>query len=212
MGRMRLRYELIGAAVLVAATYFAVLRVAEAKNEATVGSGVFPLVEGHRAEQLAFAEVRAKLERMGELALSNRLEELRQERRTWVAPFLERERWAVFVETTPLVRRIYIRQQALLDPRSHLYPAGPPPDIPEDHQAAFAWVSLAGALRHELAHYDGLMEEAAAYDRELAWYEGLKRSPFLASQPEAARRAWEWGIDSAILSARKARERAMSRE
>jgi hypothetical protein len=205
---MRLRAELLGAAVLVAATYFAVLRVGEAKNEAAVGSGVFPLVEGHRAELLAFGELRAQLERMGEQALSNRLGELRQDRKIWVAPFLGRERWAVFVETTALVRRIYVRQQALLNPRSHLYPAGPPPDIPEDYQDAFAWVSLAGTLRHELAHYDGLMEEAAAYDRELAWYEGLKRSPFLASLPEAARRAWEWGIESAILSARQARARA----
>lgn len=34
----------------------------------------------------------------------------------------------------------------------------------------------------------------------------LKRSPFLASLPEEARRAWEWGIESSILSARKARE------
>jgi hypothetical protein len=209
---MRARGQLLGAAVLLGATYFAVLRISEAKNEATVGGGAFPLVEGHRAELLAFREVRAQLERMGEQALSNRLEELRQERRIWVAPFLGRERWAVFVETPPLVRRIYIRQQALLDPRAQLYPAGPPADIPEDYQTAFAWVSLAGALRHELAHYDGLIEEAAAYDRELAWYEALKRSPFLASQPEAARQAWEWGIDSAILSARKARERAMSRE
>jgi hypothetical protein len=205
---MRAREQLLGAAVLLGATYFAVLRILEAKNEATVGSGVFPLVEGHRAELLAFGEVRAQLERMGGQALSSRLEELRQQRRIWVAPFLGRERWAVFVETPPLVRRIYIRQQALLDPRSHLFPAGAPPDIPETYQEAYSWVSLAGALRHELAHYDGLIDEAAAYDRELAWYEALKGSPFLASRPEAGRRAWEWGIESAVLSARKARERA----
>jgi hypothetical protein len=205
---VRLREQAIGVVVIAGATYFAVLRVAEAKNEAAVGGGAFPLAGGHPREVETFAELRGQLEKMGEQALSSRLEELQQQRKIWVAPFLGRDRWAVFVETLSLVRRTYIRQQALLDPRTHLYPEGAG-DIPEPYQAAFAWVSLAGALRHELAHYDGLLEEAAAYDRELAWYDGLKRSPFLASLPEEARRAWEWGIESSILSARKARERSV---
>jgi hypothetical protein len=205
---VRLLGQLIGAVVVAGTTCFAVLRIAEAKNEAAVGGGAFALAQGHPREMETFTELRAQLDKMGEPALSARLAELRERRRIWVAPFLGPERWAVFVETLSLVRRIYIRQQALVNPRAHLYPAGAG-DIPEAYQMAFAWVSLAGALRHELAHYDGLIDEAAAYDRELAWYEGLKSSPFLASLPDEGRRAWEWGIESAILSARKARQRAV---
>jgi hypothetical protein len=205
---MRLRDQLIGAAVVAGATYFAVLRIAEAKSEAAVGGAVFPLLEGHARELETFVELRTQLGKMDEQALSSRLEELRQQRKVWVAPFLGRDRWAVFVEALSLVRRIYIRQEALLDPHTHLYPEGGG-EIPEAYRAAFAWVSLAGALRHELAHYDGLTEEAAAYDRELAWYEGLKGSRFVASLPDESRRAWEWGIESAVLSARKARARAV---
>ena len=78
------------------------------------------------------------------------------------------------------MRRIYVRRLALLDPRAHLYPA-PPPDIPDANQRAFAFISLAGALRHELAHYDGMIEEADAYAAEIAWYEGLRASPWFAS-------------------------------
>jgi len=98
-----------------------------------------------------------------------------------------------------------VRRVALVDPVAHLYFVSRP-DIPLAFQRAHAWISLAGALRHELAHRDGAVEEAAAYQAEIEWYENLRRSPFLASLQGEERAAWEWGIESAILSARKARQ------
>jgi hypothetical protein len=112
----------------------------------------------------------------------------------------------VFVESLSLVRRVYLRREALVDPVAHLYRT-PRPDIPRRYQEAHAWISLAGALKHELAHYDGLRAESRAYDVELAWYEA--RRPFLDRLPEGERRAWQWGLESAVLSARKARETAV---
>src|SRR5438132_198119 len=62
--------------------------------------------------------------------------------------------------------------------------------------------------REEAEAFDRLRDEAPAYDAEIDWYEARRRSGFLDTLPAEERRAWEWGIESAILSARKARERA----
>jgi hypothetical protein len=189
------------------ATYFGFHRIAEAKNETTVGGGVFRLEDRRHQEMAAFEALRAMLVRMGEGALAERLERLRQRGEIWVAPRLGPDRWAVFVESLRLVRRIYVRREALLDPVAHLYLV-PRPDIPASYQRAHAWISLAGALRHELAHRDGLIEEAPAYQAEIDWYEQLRLSPFVASLQGDERLAWEWGIESAVLSAQKARDMA----
>jgi len=202
---VRARDQLIGAVLLVGATGLGLYRIAEAKNETTAGGAVFRLDESRPLEMAAFGVVRAEITQMGDPALAERLEQLRRDGEIWVAPKLGPGHWAVFVESLRLVRRIYVRQQALLDPVAHLYRV-PRPDIPPRHQQAHAWINLAGALRHELAHRDGATEEAPAYDAEIAWYEQLRRSPFLASLQGEEREAWEWGIDSAILSAQKARD------
>jgi hypothetical protein len=191
--------------VLAAATYFALVRIAEAKSDAAVGGGGIAVDRQHPVEIEAFERLRSRLARMGAGALGDRLERLREAREVWVAPELGPERWAVFVEALSLVRRIYVRREALLDPVAHLYRT-PRPDIPVAYQEAHASIGLAGALRHELAHYDGLRREDEAYDAELAWYEELRRSPFLEGLSGEERRAWEWGLESAVLSARKARE------
>jgi hypothetical protein len=204
---MRLLGQSLGAVLLCLTTYFCLLRVAEAKNEAAAGPGVFRLAEGHREEREAFERLRRQLGMLGQSGLSDRLERLRAQGQIWTAPALGPERWAVFVESLRLVRRIYIRRVALIDPRVHLYEKGAA-DVSPAHQEAFAWLSLGGALRHELAHYDGLMDEAAAYDQELAWYEELRGSAFLASLQGGAREAWLWALESAVLSARKAAEAA----
>jgi hypothetical protein len=200
---VRARDQLIVALVLVVATWFSLQRIAESKNEATVGAGVFRLDDKRREELAAFQRLRSDLEGMAQGALAQRLELLREDGRIWVAPALGPERWAVFVDSLSLVRRIYIRGVALRDPVRHLYPT-PRPDVPAAHQAAFARVSLAGALVHEIAHYDGAMAEGAAYAQEIAWYEELQGAPFLNRLPEPERRAWDWAIEGAILSARKA--------
>ena len=204
---MRLRDQLIGAVLLIVATWFGLHRIAEAKNETAVGGGVFRLEETRLDDMAAFQVVLAQIAKMGDGPLAERLERLRQDGEIWVAPRMGPERWAVFVDTLGLVRRIYVRRAALLDPLAHLYGV-PRPDIPLDYQRAHAWISLAGALRHELAHRDGATEEAPAYQAEIVWYEHLRGSPFVASLQGQDRLAWEWGIESAILSARKAREKA----
>ena len=199
---MRLRDQLIGAVLLVPVTGFGLYRIAQAKNETTVGGDAFRLDESWPAEMAAFQGVRARIVEMGDPALAERLEALRRDGEIWVAPKIGAGRWAAFVDTLHLVRRIYVRRVALLDPLAHLY-GRPRPDIPLTYQRAHAWITLAGALRHELAHRDGA-DEGPAYDAEIAWYEQLRHSPFLASLEGEERAAWEWGIDSAILSARKA--------
>lgn len=187
------------------ATYFALVRIAEAKSDAAVGGGGAALDRQRPVELEAFERLRSRLARMDAGALGDRLERLREAREVWVAPELGPERWAVFVEALSLVRRIYVRREALLDPVAHLY-RSPRPDIPRAYQEAHASIGLAGALRHELAHHDGVRGEDEAYDAELAWYEEVRRSPLLGGLPDEERRAWEWGLESAVLSARKARE------
>ena len=201
---MRPRDQLIGGVLLIAATLFGLYRIAEAKNETTAGGGVFRLDEARRPEMAAFDVVTAQIAHMGDPALARRLDGLRREGRIWVAPRMGPGRWAVYVETLGVVRRIYLRRTALVDPVAHLYGA-PRPGIPVTYQRAHAWINLAGALRHELAHYDGAIDEEPAYAVEIAWYEQLRASPFLSGLQGEERAAWEWGIESAILSARKAR-------
>jgi hypothetical protein len=202
---MRVRDQLLVGVLLVVATYFALVRIADAKSDAAVGGGGFALEAGHRDDLEAFQRLRSRLGRMGQGGLGDRLERLRSQGTVWVAPHLGPERWAVFVEALSLARRVYVRREALLDPVAHLYRSARP-DIPRPFQEAHAAVGLAGALRHELAHLDGVRREEDAYAEELRWYDEVKSSPFLDGLPEEERRAWEWGIESAVLSARKARD------
>jgi hypothetical protein len=176
---MRLRDQLLGAVVLCAATWFCLLRIAEAKNERSVGSAAYSLAAGHSQEREAFDDLRGRLEGLGQQGFSARLDELR-------------------------------RRLALLEPRAHLAEQGPPEGSPEQQQL-FAWLGLCGALRHELAHHDGLLDEAAAYARELAWYEELRGSPFVKGLEGRDADAWRWALDSALLSAREAARREESR-
>jgi len=168
---------------------------------------VAPIEAPRREELEAFEDLRSRIAGMGDAALADRLERLREAREIWVAPRLGPERWAVFVEALSLVKRIYLRREALLDPVAHLYRT-PRPDIPRAYQEAHARLGLAGALRHELAHRDGVRDEGAAYDAELAWYETVRQAAPLTRMRDEERRAWEWGLDAAVLSARKARETA----
>lgn len=204
---MRARDQLIGAAALMVATYFGILRIAEAKCDESVGSRGILISREAPAEYAAFERLQARLVQMGEDALAERLEELRARKELWAAPGLGAGRWAAYVESLGLVKRIYIRRVALLNPLDHLYPGGAP-QVPPAHQEAFAWLSLGGAMRHELAHRDGALEESEAYRQEIAWYEHVQASAFIESLSEEDRPAWDWAIDSAILSARKAAENA----
>lgn len=200
---MRARDQLIGALTLAAATYFGVLRIAEAKCDAAVGARGLPLDESRPDDLAAFRRLHQQLALMGQTEFAGRLESLRRAGELWVAPGLGPDRWAAYVEALGLVRRIYIRRVALLNPRTHLYPLGAPA-VPLENQTAFAWLSLGGAMRHELAHRDGEIEEARAYETELRWYEEIRQSAFMADLQDDERAVWDWGLESAVASARKA--------
>lgn len=203
---MRAGSQIVAAALLAAATYGVLVGIAEAKVDAAVGGGAFPLDDRRVPEREAFERIRARLEEIGEGRFSDRLEALRVERVLWVAPSLGPDRWAVFAESLRLVRRVYVRQKALLDPRAHLYPS--PSAVPDAHQRAFAWISLAGALRHELAHHEGMIEEHEAYATEMAWYEGVRASPWFAALRGEDLRMFDWALQSAVLTARSASARS----
>lgn len=203
---MTTRAEIAAACLLALATYGVLLRVAEAKVERAVGTGGFRLDERRPAELEAFERERTSLAEIGERAFADRLGRLRESGALWIAPGLGADRWAVFAESLRLVRRIYVRRAALLDPRAHLYAL--PADIPDANQRAFSWISLSGALLHEIAHYDGLIEEEQAYAAEIAWYEKLRASTWLASLGAERRRVVTWALDSAVLTARRASETA----
>ena len=185
------------------ATYCGILRIAEAKCDAAVGSLGTPIDPSQPEDLAAFQRLRGQLTTLGQAGFADRLEELRRRREVWAAPGLGPDRWAAYVESLGLVRRIYIRRVALINPRRHLYPIDPV-GVPPGHQVAFAWLSLGGAMRHELAHKDGALEEAEAYRIELAWYEEVRRSTFLASLEGDERSRWDWALESAVASARKA--------
>jgi hypothetical protein len=208
---MRVRDQLIGAVLLAGVTWMGLNRIAEAKNESAAGGGVFRLDERRHREMEAFARVLEDLRRMDQGALAARLERLRAEGEIWLAPHLDPGRWAVYVESLRLVRRIYVRREALLDPAGHLF-HGVVSDAPPAHRLAFARLGLSGALVHELAHRDGIEDEGAAYDRELAWYEEVRRSRFFDGLSGEERRAYAWALESAILSAEEARRRATGEE
>jgi hypothetical protein len=205
---MRPLHQLIGALLLVAVTAASIYRIAEARNERAAGAGVFRLDESRGDEMEAFGRLRNALAAMGQGDLAERLEALRAKGSFWVAPNLGPGRWAVFVNSASLVRRIYVRRLALLEPRAHLY-AADDPVTPAREQEAFAWISLGGALYHELCHYEGVVDEGAAYDREIAWYEALRTSPWHAGLDADRRRVYDWALESAVLSARKARSLAV---
>jgi hypothetical protein len=201
------RNQILAAVLLAVATYGVLLRIAETKVGTSVGGGDFSLYDNRPVELAAFQRLRTSLAEIGEGSLADRLEALRKDGAIWIAPALGPGRWAVFTESLRLVRRIYVRRVALLEPREHLYPVRPA-DIPDANQQAFAWISLAGALRHELAHYDGMLKEADAYAVEIAWYKGLRASPWFASLEDEKRRVFDWALESAVLTARSASEKA----
>jgi hypothetical protein len=204
---VRAREQLIGAAILLAATYYGVLQIAEAKCDAAVGSQALSLDDKHPEDLAAFRRLQAQLAVLGQGALAERLEQLRRKGDLWVAPGMGPERWAAYVESLGLVHRIYVRRAALLNPLAHLYPHGAE-DVRGRYQLAFAWLSLGGAMRHELAHYEGATAEADAYREERAWYHQVGESEFFAGLEGEERAAWVWGLESAISSEEMAARKA----
>lgn len=197
-----LRQQLLAGALLLVATAFGIRNILQARNETAVGGRVHRLAVDAEAEGAAFGLVLDDFERLGHPDLAGRFRELEARGALWVAPGLDPGHWALYVDTFGLVRRIYIRETALLSPESHLYPQGDASIAPENRRA-FARVSLLGALYHELQHWDGIEDEGEVYDVEIAWLERLRER--FATDAADQGRALAWGVQSAVLSARKAR-------
>jgi hypothetical protein len=191
------------AAVIVASTYFAIVRVAEEKTNALAGGRTFRLDRQSPEELHAFASLLDLLRRWEQPDLAASLGQLQEGGHLWVSPRLAGERSAIFVGALGLVSRVFVRREELLNPELPF----PDLDIPEPAQRTFATIRLAGTLYHELQHFEGLEDEAETYDREIAWYERLRDAR--VDRLEGEERRWfEWAVESAIQSAAAAREKA----
>jgi hypothetical protein len=194
----------IGVAVaIVAATYFAIVRVAEEKANALAGGGVFPLDRQSPKEWDAFGALLDQLRRWEEPDLAASLARLQEGGDLWVAPRLTDQRSAISVQSLGLVSRIFVRGDELVDPGLPF----PDLDVPEPAQRTFTTIRLAGTLLHELQHHEGVEDEGETYDREIAWYRHLREG--MLERLEGEDRRWfEWAVDSAIQSAAAAQEKA----
>lgn len=200
---MRTLLKLAVAAAIVASTYFAILRIAEEKANTLAGGATFVLDEQSPAEWQAFGRLLERLRQWGELDLVVTLLRLKERGDLWVAPDLGGDRSAIYVNALDLVTRVYLRRDKLV-PRALPFPDL---DVPKSAQRTFDTIRLAGTLFHELQHYEGLEDETATYEREIAWYEGL-RARTIEGLAGEERRHFEWAVDSAIETAVAARDKA----
>jgi hypothetical protein len=199
--------QLALAATIVAATFFAIQRVAEEKANALAGGGTFALDPSRPEEWRAFSLLVGQLREWGEGGLADALVRLQEDGDLRVAPGLAPGRSAVYVSALGLVARVFVRQEELV-PRGLPFPDL---DAPEEAQTLFGTIRLAGTLYHELQHYEGLESEPATYEREIDWYLGLREA--MIDGLEGDKRRWfEWAVDSAIETAVAAREKAVERE
>ncbi len=199
---MKILLKLVVAAAIVVSTYYATVRVAEEKANALAGGQTFVLDRESREEWEAFAALRERLRQWDEAALAVALLRLQESSDLWVAPNLEGGRSAISVSTLRL-KRIFVRRDELVARELPF----PDLDVPESAQRTFGTIRLAGTLFHELQHYEGLDNEAATYEREVAWYTGLRGRMLDRLQGEE-RRWFEWAVDSAIQTATAAAEKA----
>ncbi len=200
---MRVLGKLALVIAILFSTYYAILRVVEHKADALAGGGTFRLDRSHPEDEEAFTALLGQLRRWGQADLADSLRSLQEKGGLFVAPRLAGDRSAIYVDSLGLVRRIYVRPEELVARKLPF----PDLDAPPDAQRTFTRVRLAGTLFHELQHYGGLADEAATYDREIAWYGRLRDAVLPGLEGEGVR--WfEWAVDSALESARAARERA----
>jgi hypothetical protein len=195
--------KLAVAAAIVISTWYAILEILETKADALAGGDTFALEPAHAEEMRHFRALLDQIERWEEPDLARTLVELRESGHLWVAPGLEKGRSAVYVDTLGLVTRVYVRRDELVARELPF----PDLDAPEAAQRTFATIRLAGTLFHELQHYEGLEDEDATYEREIAWYRGLRETVLDTLHGE--QRMWfEWAVDSALESVVAAREKA----
>ena len=197
---LRALLKLAVAAAIVTSTYYAVVAIAEYKADALAGGGTFVLDGRPAAEAAALDALSAHLRDWGEHELAASLARLRGSGHLWVAPRLAGGRSAIYVDALGLASRIYVRRDELV---ARALPF-PDLDIPDPARRTFVTIRLAGTLVHELQHYEGVEDEDAAYEREMAWYRelGERTSDRLSGED---RRWFEWAVASAIESAAAAK-------
>jgi hypothetical protein len=177
--------------------------IAEYKSNALAGGGAFVLDERQVAENAAFDALLGQLREWGDLEFAAALARLRDSGHLWVAPRLTGGRSAIYVNSLGLVSWVYLRRDVLVAPSLPF----PDPDIPEAAQRTFATIRLAGTLFHEIQHYQGVEDEGAAYESEMAWYRGLGEQAADRLEGEERRR-FDWAVASALESAAAARGKA----
>ena len=195
--------KLAVAGAIVVSTYYAIVGIAEYKADALAGRGAFVLNERQVAENAAFDTLLGQLREWGELEFAGSLAQLRGSGHLWIAPRLTGGRSAIYVNSLGFVSWVYLRRDELVA-RSLPFPD---PGIPEAAQRTFATIRLAGTLFHELQHYQGVEDEHAAYEREMAWYRGLGEQAADRLEGEERRR-FDWAVASALESAAAARGKA----
>jgi len=191
------------AGAIVASTYYAIVRIAEHKADALAGGGTYLIDGRHAAESEALGALSGQLRGWGEHELAASLVRLQGSGHLRVAPRLTGGRSAIYVNALGIVSRIYVRSDELVARRLPF----PDLDIPDEAQRIFARIRLAGTLFHEIQHDQGVEDEGDAYEREMAWYQGLGERA--ADRLEGEQRRWfDWAVASALGSAAAAREKA----
>ena len=171
--------------VLAAATYGVLLRIAEAKVEASVGGGELSARRDTRPSELAaFQRLRASLAGSASRPLRDRLERAAAGRSD---PGRARRSGPTAGPSLPSRCGWCAGSTSAAGAAG---PAGPPlspplpPGIPRRQpDARSPAISLAGALRHELAHHDGMIRaRPTRYAAEIAVVRGrCARRPWFAS-------------------------------
>lgn len=193
---------------IVAATAGAMYAIARSKNETVAGGASYPLDAAHPPAFAGWKTLIAQLRAMGALPLAEELERLRLDGKVRVAPVLDPGRRAIWVSSLGL-DAVYVAERELTWPPERLYPAL---KVPRPERRAFAWLSLAGTLVHELAHAKGVISEEGAYQLEIEWLESLRALPAVDALSPEHREAWEWAVETAIGNATRARAKALGEE
>jgi hypothetical protein len=191
----------LAALLIVGLTAAALYAIAVHKNEALAGPGAFRLDGAHPEELRVFEDLLTQLTACDPTDVAGRMRAASARGVVWIAPNLDPGRRAVYVNSLNLVR-VYIARRELMEPSERLFPQM---HVPEANLRTFAFVTFAGTLEHELAHYGGIEDEGAAYATEIAWYRMLRRSDYRARMTPEDRSVYDWAIDLAIGNAEHAK-------
>jgi hypothetical protein len=198
--------QALAALLILALAGLAIRAIAARKNEELAGPATYRLGQG--AERGAFDVLLSELDHLENQSFAQRLRKLDADGQLWVAPFMPEGRQALYVNSLGLIVRIYVDRGALMIEDLPFPDSG----LPDSWRRTYAIIRLGGTLFHELQHYDGVLEESEAYQREAAWYAAIARSGYLRQLQGQDKRGYDWAIESAVLSVLKAAGTAAAAE